>query len=61
VSAGADDGLDKLVHDVRSKCDSLRSAAGLLRGSTPAERRELLALMARQAESLAKLFAERKP
>ena len=45
--------LDSLIHDVNSKCASLKSAAALLRGASPKERRELLSLMAQQAESLA--------
>lgn len=52
--------LEKLIHDVRSKCDSLRAAAGLLRDAPPAERENLLGLMAAQAESLARLLAERE-
>lgn len=52
-------GLEKLIHDVRSKCDSLRAAAGLLRDSPGPERENLIALMAEQAESLARLLAER--
>lgn len=59
MSAPPDEKLEKLIHDVRSKCDSLRSAAGLLRGAAPAEREELLGLMAEQARSLARLLAER--
>ena len=51
--------LEKLIHDVRSKSDSLRAAAGLLRDSPPGEREHLLKLMADQAESLARLLAER--
>lgn len=51
--------LEKLIHDVRSKCDSLRAAAGLLRDAPSAERENLLALMTEQARSLAKLLAER--
>ena len=46
--------LDSLIHDVNSKCASLKSAAALLRGASPEEKRELLRLMAQQAEALAK-------
>lgn len=46
--------VEGLVHDVNSKCGSLKSAAGLLRAAEPAQAQELLGLMAEQAESLAK-------
>lgn len=52
-----DAALRKLVHDVNSKCSSLKSAAALLKDAAPAEREELLRLMAEQAKSLAKAFA----
>jgi hypothetical protein len=45
--------LEDLIHDVNSKCASLREAAPLLRNAEPAEARELLELMTRQARSLA--------
>ena len=45
--------LDKLIHDVNSKCSSLKDAAKLLPNSAPAERKELLALMTAQARALA--------
>lgn len=45
--------LNGLIHDVNSKCSSLKSAAGLLRTSPPEELRELVGLMAKQARSLA--------
>lgn len=59
MTAKPDDALEKLIHDVRSKCDSLRAAAGLLRDSPPGEREHLLGLMERQARSLASLLAAR--
>ncbi len=49
--------LEKLIHDVNSKCSSLKDAAKLLTGSSPAERKELLALMVAQARSLANALA----
>lgn len=49
--------LDKLIHDVNSKCSSLKDAAKLLPGSPAAERRELLALMVQQARALAEALA----
>lgn len=58
MSAAPDKKLEKLIHDVRSKCDSLRAAAGLLRDAPPAEREHLLGLMTVQAQSLAQLLAE---
>lgn len=45
--------LDELVHDVNSKCASLRDAAKLLPGASPADHKELLALMIAQARALA--------
>ena len=45
--------LERLIHDVNSKCSSLRDAAPLLRDAAPAEARELLKLMTAQAHSLA--------
>lgn len=45
--------LKKLVHDVNSKCSSLKGAAALLKDAAPAERAELLRLMAEQARLLA--------
>lgn len=51
-----DAALKKLVHDVVGKCASLKGAAALLKDSAPAERKELLRLMAEQAKGLAGLF-----
>lgn len=48
-----DAALKKLVHDVNGKCASLKGAAALLKDAAPAERQELLRLMAEQARSLA--------
>ena len=55
--------LDTLIHDVNSKCSSLKDAAKLLTDSTPAEKKELLALMVKQARTLADDLAafERAP
>lgn len=55
--------LDKLIHDVNSKCSSLKDAAKLLADSPAAERKELLALMVAQARALADGLAafERAP
>lgn len=55
--------LDKVIHDVNSKCSSLKDAAKLLPDSSAAERKELLALMVKQARALAEDLAafERKP
>lgn len=52
-----DAALRKLVHDVNSKCASLKSAAALLKDAPPAERAELLRLMAEQTRSLAEALA----
>jgi len=47
-----DAALSKLIHDVNSKCASLKSAAALLRGADEKERAEFLKLMKEQARSL---------
>jgi hypothetical protein len=55
--------LDKLIHDVNSKCSSLKDAAKLLPDASAAEHAELIALMVRQARALADELAafERAP
>ena len=55
--------LDTLIHDVNSKCSSLKDAAKLLPDATAPEFKELLSLMVRQARALVlELEAfERKP
>jgi len=55
--------LEKLIHDVNSKCSSLKDAAKLLPDASPAEYKELLALMVKQARALADQLAalERAP
>jgi signal transduction histidine kinase len=45
--------LATLVHDINGKCTNLKSAAALLRGAAPKDELELLALMSKQARSLA--------
>lgn len=50
--------LDSLIHDVRSKCASLQNAAALLRDTSPKEGSALLALMTKQARSLARRLAD---
>ncbi len=52
--------IEKLVHDVNSKCASLRDAVKLLKDSTKAEADELLTLMAAQAEELARAISRFK-
>ena len=52
--------LEQLVHDVNSKCGSLKSAAALLRTAEPAQVQEFLGLMVEQAESLARSIADFK-
>lgn len=44
--------LNQLIHDINSKCASLKSAADLLKKASPAERKEFLTLMTQQAQSL---------
>lgn len=49
--------LEKLIHDINSKCSSLKDAAKLLPDSSAAEKKELLALMVSQARALAEELA----
>jgi DNA-binding NtrC family response regulator len=53
--------LDQLVHDVRSKAGSLRSAAERLSTSPPERAGELLELMVKQADTLVEALATYKP
>jgi len=55
--------LEKLIHDVNSKCSSLKDAAKLLPAASKREHEELVGLMVRQARALADELAayERKP
>lgn len=48
--------LRKLVHDVNSKCASLKSAAALLKDASAEERSEFLRLMRDQARALKDLL-----
>ena len=56
MSAGKDQ-LESLIHDMNSKCASLKTAVGLLRTASPEERGELLALMKQQAKNIAEDIA----
>lgn len=49
--------LERLIHDVHSKCASLQAAAKLLSGSPAGQREELLLLMLDEARSLAECLA----
>jgi len=53
MSARGKNEKDSLLHDMNSKCASLKTAIGLLRASPPAEARELLTLMKLQARNIA--------
>ena len=48
--------LEDLIHEVNSKASSLMGAAGLMRKAAPADRDELLRVMARHAEGLARFI-----
>jgi len=52
--------LEDVAHEVGSKAASLKGAAALLGKATPAEREELLRLMAQHAEGLARFLAKFK-
>jgi hypothetical protein len=43
----------KLLHDLKSKCSSLKSAAELFKDCSPAEKKEMLALMTAAAAEIA--------
>ena len=47
----------KLLHDLRSKCASLKSAADLYKDCSAAEKREMLALMNAAAAEIVKVMA----
>jgi len=46
----------KLLHDLRSKCASLKSAAELYKDCSAAEKKEMLALMNAAAAEIIKLM-----
>lgn len=47
----------KLLHDLRSKCSSLKSAAELYKDCSAQEKKEMLALMNAAAAEILKLLA----
>ena len=48
----------KLLHDLRSKCSSLKSAADLYKDCSAAEKKEMLALMNAAAAEIVKIMSE---
>lgn len=46
----------KLLHDLRSKCSSLKSAAELYKDCSAAEKKEMLALMNAAAAEIVKIL-----
>ena len=46
----------KLLHDLRSKCASLKSAAELYKDCSPGEKKEMLALMKAAAAEISRLL-----
>ena len=48
----------KLLHDLRSKCSSLKSAAELYKDCSAAEKKEMLALMNAAAAEITRLLAQ---
>jgi len=46
--------LSKLLHDLKSKCASLKGAAELFKDCSAAEKKEMLALMSAAAEEISK-------
>ena len=51
------DALERLIHDVHSKCASLRKGVALLRVASDSEGQELLRLMDNDAQKLAQQIA----
>jgi hypothetical protein len=47
----------KLLHDIRSKCASLKSAAELYKDCSAGEKKEMLALMTAAADEISKALA----
>ena len=47
----------KLLHDLKSKCSSLKSAAELFKDCSPAEKKEMLALMTSAAAEIVRTMA----
>jgi hypothetical protein len=58
MSASPEAALEKLIHDVTSKCVSIKNAAALLRSTQHQEAGELLTMMAQQAEKIAQVITE---
>lgn len=48
----------KLLHDLRSKCSSLKSAAELYKDCSAAEKKEMLALMNSAAGEITRLLGQ---
>jgi len=48
----------KLLHDLRSKCSSLKSAAELYKDCSAAEKKEMLALMNSAAVEISRLLGQ---
>ncbi len=48
----------KLLHDLKSKCASLKSAAELFKDCSHAEKKEMLALMTTAAAEIANITGE---
>ena len=54
-----DDTLDRLLHDIKSKSQSLQTGVGLLQGGpAPEKRQQILALMKEAAQDVARYLAE---
>ncbi len=57
MTTGGNEALGSLIHDLNSKCASLKTAIGLLRSASPEEIGEILALMKQQASGIAEDIA----
>lgn len=48
----------KLLHDLKSKCSSMKSAADIFKNCSAAEKREMLALMNSAAADIVNIMSE---
>ena len=52
--------INKIFHDIRSKCSSIKSAVDLIKTADEAEKKEIISLMEKAAMDLTKAIKELK-
>ena len=52
------DNLSKLLHDIRAKCSSLKSAADLFKDCSAEEKKEMISLMSNAAKDISNRLNE---